>query len=77
MSGADLRRKRAAGGIPGRLLCTRVGIDRSRLSHIERGYVKAPKEELARIRQALDDLIQSKKRIIATAAEVGWPVDGL
>jgi len=50
---------------------------RSRLSDIERGYVTAAPDDLARIQAALDDLIRAKKIVQATAAAVGWPVGGV
>jgi hypothetical protein len=50
-------------------------MDRSRLSHIERGYVHASDAELARILRALDELRAAKKRLLAVAMEVGWPTE--
>ena len=46
IDGVKLKSKRAAAGIPGNLLCKRIGIARSRLSDIERGYLTASPEEL-------------------------------
>jgi hypothetical protein len=69
----QLRAKRTAAGIPGRILCNRCGIARSRLSDIERGYVIPSPADLARIYAALEDLIQAKSFIDRVAASVGWP----
>ena len=46
---------------------------RSRLSDIERGHVLATPEELRRLNQALDSLIQAKSAIDQVATAVGWP----
>ena len=77
MTGADLKQKRAVAGIPGRLLCARAKMHRSRLSHIERGYVRGSEEELVRIERVLNDLIQKKQKLVEMATEVGWPVEAL
>jgi transcriptional regulator with XRE-family HTH domain len=69
-----LRSKRIVAGIAGHVLCKRLGIARSRLSAIERGYVEATPQELTRIDLALDDLIRAKALIQKTATAVGWPV---
>ena len=71
--GSEIRAKRTAAGITGWLICAKAGIARSRLSDIERGYVTAPEEEIARINAALDDLARVKRKIAAVAAEEGWP----
>jgi transcriptional regulator with XRE-family HTH domain len=77
MIGEELRRRRVSSGIAGRLLCGRAKIDRSRLSHIERGYVQASAAELARIEHALQKLIEAKQRMLAAAAECGWPTSAI
>lgn len=69
-----IRTKRTAAGISGSLVCMKAGIARSRLSDIERGYVAPDPDELARILSAIDDLARARKKIIAVAAEAGWPV---
>ena len=68
-----LKRKRTVAGIPGKILCNKIGIARSRLSDIERGYIAASLDELARIDRALDELIEAKSFIDRVAASVGWP----
>ena len=74
MNTRDLRYKRVSHGISGRLLCVKAGIDRSRLSDIERQYVEPSDHELQRIERALVALIQAKERVEKVAAEVGWPM---
>ena len=74
MSPTQLRDLRVAARIPGRLVCTRAHIDRSRLSDIERGYVKPTDEELRRLAQALDELVRARKEVSAVADVVGWPM---
>jgi transcriptional regulator with XRE-family HTH domain len=71
--GTEIRAKRTAAGIAGVLVCAKAGIARSRLSDIERGYVKPPADEIARSANALDDLTRAKRKIAALAAEEGWP----
>jgi transcriptional regulator with XRE-family HTH domain len=70
---SDLRARRLASGISGSVLCAKVGISRSRLSLIERGFVHPPPEELTRIENGLDQLIQTKSLIDSVAASLGWP----
>ena len=73
ITGATIKSKRVAAGIPGQILCSRVGFARSRLSAIERGYCTLQPEEFARIDKVLEDLIQAKGFIDKVAASVGWP----
>ena len=74
VTGATLRKKRITAGIAGYILCKKAGgIARSRLSDIEKEYVIARPEELARIEAALDDLIRAKEVLQQTAAALGWP----
>lgn len=77
MSGTHLKILRTSAGIAGRMLCERAKLDRSRLSHIERGYIQPSEPELARIEQALDELIAAKSRLADAARECGWPVSAL
>ena len=75
MSGPELRQKRMYAGVPGALLCARIGgYDRARLSSIERGYLEPNKAEMSRIDAALDELIEARRRVAEVAAEVGWPM---
>ena len=71
---ATIKAKRIAAGIVGKILCNKCGIARSRLSDIERGYVRASAEELARMDATLDELIQAKTLIDTVATSLGWPV---
>ena len=72
----DLKTKRVAAGISGSVLCLKVGVSRSRLSQIERGFTKTSPEEAARLEQALDELIRAQSVLKQTAAALGWPVSG-
>jgi transcriptional regulator with XRE-family HTH domain len=74
ISPGTIKAKRTAAGIAGSVLCKRFGMARSRLSDIERGYVTALPEELARMDAVLDELIRDKSVIQQTAAALGWPV---
>lgn len=74
---ANLRIKRTAAGIAGNILCKKIGMVRSRLSDIERGYVTPQPDELARIDAALDELIRAKSVLQKTAAALGWPMGDL
>jgi transcriptional regulator with XRE-family HTH domain len=71
---ATLKAKRTVAGIAGSILCKKLGIARSRLSDIERGYITASPEELARMDAVLEELIRDKSVIQKTAAALGWPV---
>lgn len=74
MTAQQLRQQRIAAGIPGRLVSAKAGIDRSRLSDIERGYIQASDVELQEIGEALRALLKAKEQVARTAAEVGWPM---
>lgn len=73
MDGKILKSKRVAAGIAGHVLCKKLGIARSRLSDIERGYITPAQADLTRIDTILDELICAKAVIQETAAAVGWP----
>jgi transcriptional regulator with XRE-family HTH domain len=73
----SLKTKRSAAGIAGHVLCKKLVMARSRLSDIERGYVTATTEELARIDAALEDLIRAKSVLRQTAAALGFPLSGV
>jgi transcriptional regulator with XRE-family HTH domain len=74
MNGEQLRQQRVAAGIAGALLSGRAGVDRARLSHIERGYANATADELARLSSALKDLITARRKVAEFAAQCGWPM---
>jgi transcriptional regulator with XRE-family HTH domain len=69
-----LRSKRVAAEIPATLLAARGKVNRSRLSQIERGYIRPTEEEVQRLTAALDALIQAKFVVDRVAASVGWPL---
>ena len=75
MTGQELRRRRSAAGIAGRLLCAKARIDRSRLSDLERGYSVASGEELRRLEEVLAELIDAREKVAKVAASVGWPLN--
>jgi predicted transcriptional regulator len=64
-------------GISGGMLCSKAKIDRSRLSKIECGYILPSDSEIKRIAEALEDLLTAKKKLVAVAAELGWPTHAL
>jgi transcriptional regulator with XRE-family HTH domain len=74
--GPQLRAKRAAHRIPGTAVATKVGTSRSRFSEIERGYLKPPAEELNRINQAIDEIIQERQQLTKLAADAGLSLAG-
>ena len=73
----ELRSQRVAAEIPATLLAARAGVNRSRLSGIERGYVRPSEVELQRLEAALEDLILAKAVIQQAAESVGWQVGGI
>jgi predicted transcriptional regulator len=73
----EIRSKRAAAEIPATLLALKANVNRSRLSGIERGYVKPRAEELQRLQTALEELIKAKSIVDSVAASVGWPSGGV
>ena len=74
MTVSDLQRRRKTSGISGRLLCVRAGIERSRLSDIERGYLEPSADEVSRIEKALAVLVEARAKVAQVAEEVGWRV---
>ena len=74
MDGSILKRRRLAANIPGRLICGRAGIDRARLSDVERGYVTPTDAELDRIRTAIEELAAARQKVERFAQKVGWPM---
>jgi AraC-like DNA-binding protein len=72
-AGIELRTRRMSAGIPGRVLSAKAGMSRTRLSDIERGYVRPVTGELDRIYEALNLLIEAHEKIAAIAKECGWP----
>ena len=72
MNGYELKRRRLALDITGDVLCKRAGINRTRLSNIERGYVVLSGEEADRLRKALDEIAAAKKQVTELAASLGF-----
>ena len=77
MTAKNLRAKRAAAGIPGHAVCQRTGIQRSRLSDIEREYVIATSQELSRIDEAIDQILRTKQHLAKLADEAGLSLAGV
>lgn len=73
LNGTTIRSKRVAAEIPAELVALRAGMDRARLSRIERGLTAAPAAELEKVNLAIDNLAVSKRLIRAYAASLGWP----
>ena len=74
ITGATIKSKRIQAGIPGHVLCSKLGdYVRSRLSGIENEYLTVTPDELARIDAALDELIRAKSVLQQTATALGWP----
>jgi hypothetical protein len=71
MTARAIRAKRASARIPGHLVCQTSGIARGRLSDIEREYVAARPGELKRINAAIDEMVQTRQRIMKRAPKVG------
>ena len=65
--------KRTSNRISGQALCAKLSRGRSWLTTIERSYTVADPTELARIDQALDELIAAKHEIERAATAAGWP----
>lgn len=73
MNAQKLRSNRVAAEISASLLAAKARVNRTRLSQIERGYVQATDDELARLSDALEALIQAKYVLDRVAASLGWP----
>jgi hypothetical protein len=75
MTGSEIRSKRMAAGIPGAIVCARAGIGRNRLSDIERKYIIASDEELARLGSAITKLFPrvANSRSLLRKRVCPWP----
>jgi hypothetical protein len=73
-TGATIKAKRIQAGIAGHVLCRELGnYARSRLSGVENEVLTVRPEELARIDDALNGLIQAKGILRQIAEDLGWP----
>jgi transcriptional regulator with XRE-family HTH domain len=70
----EIRSKRVAAEIPASLLAAKAGVNRSRLSNLERGYAQPTDAELLQLSTAIEQLIDAKAAIQKTATAVGWPL---
>ncbi len=75
MTGPDLKFKRMSAGLAGSIVCRKLGMARSRLSDLERGYVIPSDTEAAKIAAAIDELVLVWAEISRAALGAGWPVD--
>ena len=73
MNAQQLREKRVAAGIAGALLSERARVDRARLCHIERGYSQPSEAEIARLTQALNDLITARRQELNALLNAAGP----
>ena len=71
MIGIDFRQERQKAGISGHLVCKRAGVCRSRLSDIERGYIRPSDVELEKLHTALIELIGAKEELNRVATKLG------
>jgi hypothetical protein len=62
MKGSEPRVKRVSAGVSGAILCLKAGVGRTRLSGIERGTISMAPAEADRIEEALNELINAKKK---------------
>jgi len=69
----ELRQRRHLARIPGRLICIKADISRTRLSELECGYVQPSDAELNRLAAALEELIKAREKMAELALEYGWP----
>jgi predicted transcriptional regulator len=77
MTAQQLKAKRISNGIPARLVAPRAHLGVSRMSDIERGYISATTDELARINRALEELIKARRELQVVAERVGWPAESI
>jgi predicted transcriptional regulator len=69
-----LRSKRIAAAISATMLAATARVNRSRLSHIEHGYIQPTEDEFLRLTNTLEQLISAKSAVQKAAAAVGWPL---
>jgi transcriptional regulator with XRE-family HTH domain len=77
LTGSELRTRRLASGLSGALVCSRAGVVRSRLSEIERGYVKADAEQLNRIAKAIAELTTARGELGKMARAQGLAIGSM
>ena len=77
MTARNLRAKRAAAGISGQVVCQISGLSRAKLSDIEREYIVATPEELQRINDAIEQILQTRKGLTKLAEDAGMALAGI
>jgi transcriptional regulator with XRE-family HTH domain len=74
MTGEQMRADREKAGVTLDVVSLRAGVERTRLSRIERGLTQPTAGEAERLAEALEDLVGAREKVAAVAAEVGWPL---
>lgn len=77
MTAKNLRAKRATAGISGQVVCQVSGISRAKLSDIEREYIVATPEELQRINDAIEQVLQTRQGLTKLAEDAGMALTGI
>jgi transcriptional regulator with XRE-family HTH domain len=75
--GSHLRTKRATAGISGAVIASKIGKSRSWLCEVECGYLTPPIEELTRISDAIDQVVQDRQQLSKLAADAGLSLAGI
>jgi predicted transcriptional regulator len=74
---ADLRAKRKANDIVGRIVARRAGIGNPRLCELELGNATPSNAEVERIASAIDSVIAERQQIAQLAEERGLSLAGV
>jgi len=73
----EFKNRRLAAGVAAIQVAGRAGIDRARLSYFENGHAKPTAADLGRINEALDAIIEDRRRLAQLAAEAGISLHGV
>ena len=77
MTAKMIRTKRVAAGIPGHAVCRVARISRTKLSDIEQEYAISTPEELQRIDDAIEQILDTRKHLAKLAADAGLSLNGV
>ncbi len=77
MTAKMLRTKRAAAGISGHAVCQVARISRTKLSDIEQEYTNSTPEELQRIDNAIEKILDTRRHLAKLAADAGLSLTGV
>lgn len=72
-----LRSRRVEARISGHAVCSRVGKSRSWLSDVENGHAIATPDELAKIDEAINQIISTRRQVESMAASAGLSLAGV